>query len=348
MTADSDSIPDFIVGGPGFAPSSMGTDLAGGGFVAEGAFLQSSLQAGTPNVITTPATIVPGSITATTVQIRVLSNATSTPPFRPATDINPANLFINGFQVTPGDVTGFMSVPDVNGDGIPDAVFTVPVADLHPMTTPTTSSALSLGGPTNTPGIFWIGTNGVSPTPTPTPTPTPGGGATRSGVPIGTIFPTTFVPPFGPDRFVPAPSTLSRLDYKPIPWRVAYRQFQPPLGFEERILNYFFPKKYHFQPQRQQVQRHQPRRRRLHARPAQLRPRHLSRRQAHRVHPQDPGDPHEPPARAPLADHPATRPVALTPAAGRPPPPEEGVPMRRSNDSRPSNPSRDPFHPRAR
>ena len=46
------------------------------------------------------------------------------------------------------------------------------------------------------------------------------------------------------------PRPSRRLDYKPIPWRVAYRQFQPPLGFEERILNYFFPNKYHFQAQR--------------------------------------------------------------------------------------------------
>jgi len=61
---------------------------------------------------------------------------------------------------------------------------------------------------------------------------------------------TFFQPPYGSNQFVPQPSTLSTLDYKPIPKRVAYNQFLPSIAFRMRILNYEDPAKYHFQPKR--------------------------------------------------------------------------------------------------
>ena len=90
--------------------------------------------------------------------------------------------------------------------------------------------------------------NGRTPV-TPTPTPTPSGGV-ASAIPPGLVIPTTFVPQFGNDVYVPTPAALSTFDYQPIAEKVAYKEYKPTASFVERTLNYVDPAKYHFQPKR--------------------------------------------------------------------------------------------------
>lgn len=67
-----------------------------------------------------------------------------------------------------------------------------------------------------------------------------GGGGVRPGglltvlPPPGLVIPTELISPFG-TNFVPAVSTLSRMNYAPIPLSVAIEQFLPPDGFRQRI-----------------------------------------------------------------------------------------------------------------
>ena len=70
---------------------------------------------------------------------------------------------------------------------------------------------------------------------------TPGQGI-LAGLPVGTIVPNFFLPHFGPDVFVPPPSTLSKNNYKPIPLAVAYQQYMPTRGFAVRMRNFSHPR----------------------------------------------------------------------------------------------------------
>ena len=69
-----------------------------------------------------------------------------------------------------------------------------------------------------------------------------GGGGGVAFIPPGFFAPTQFIPPLG-ERLVPQLTTLSRLDYKAIPLRVAINQYKPERGFRLRQLNFFGKKK---------------------------------------------------------------------------------------------------------
>jgi hypothetical protein len=52
--------------------------------------------------------------------------------------------------------------------------------------------------------------------------------------------PTTFIPPFG-TNFVPSVTTLSEMNYAPIPLSVALQQYMIPPGFSQRVYDYNHP-----------------------------------------------------------------------------------------------------------
>ncbi len=76
-----------------------------------------------------------------------------------------------------------------------------------------------------------------------------GGGSAGSGtgssfLPVGAVIPTQYIPPFGPDVYVPSLTTLSAFSsYKPIPVKVALHQFLPAAAFSARIEQYYHPTK---------------------------------------------------------------------------------------------------------
>lgn len=245
-TLDSDLIPDVSIGAPGFTASS-GNTRGGAEFNLEGALIAASLNpVNLGNVLLSGGTAITAvNTTAATVTFTILSNALTNPPFNPSTDIDPARLVINGFRPI-GPVT-LTTLADANGDGIPDATLIVPIADIRlpSNTPPTTATLVQIGGFTNSSTLgnssnFWLG-NAPGSTPTPTPTPTTGNGVS-SAVPVGFFGESQFLPQFGPDRFVPPLTALSRnSSYKPIPLRVALRQYQAQPGFNARIQQYYHP-----------------------------------------------------------------------------------------------------------
>jgi len=245
-TLDSDLIPDVTIGAPGYTASS-GNTRGGGVFNLEGALIAASLNPlNVGNVLLSGGTAITSvNATAATVTFTILSNALTTPAFNPSTDIDPARLVINGFRPA-GPVT-LTTLADANGDGIPDATLVVPIADIRlpANSTPTTATVVQIGGFTNSSTLgnssnFWLG-NAPGSTGTPTPTPTTGGTVSAT-VPVGFFGETQFIPQFGPDRYVPPLTALSRnSSYKPIPLRVALRQYQAQPGFNARIQQYFNP-----------------------------------------------------------------------------------------------------------
>jgi hypothetical protein len=90
----------------------------------------------------------------------------------------------------------------------------------------------------------------VSPIPSlsggiPTPPSGGGGGVVSGGGLAGAILPglfqsTSFIPPFG-SSFVPTVTSLSTLNYAPIPLNVALQQYQVPDGFKQRFYAYYHP-----------------------------------------------------------------------------------------------------------
>ncbi|GAC1470523.1 MAG: hypothetical protein NVSMB9_15700 [Isosphaeraceae bacterium] len=248
FTADGDLIADFIVGAPGYAATST-RGLDGGVFIFEGAAVRPLLRTPVSSAITTQIGVEQPfgpfvNIDPTTpadLKIYVFSNAAITPPFDPVTDIDPKTIVVNG--VAYPNATIAKDPVDENKDGIEDAIITInPRANLG-LTASTTS--LTITGRTlpaslnankrfsGTAQITVLGSGGGT-----------GGGAILAGqtLPIGFVGPTSFVPPFGPDRYVPPLSSLSRLgSYKPIPLRVALRQYQAQPGYNERLLQYFHP-----------------------------------------------------------------------------------------------------------
>ncbi len=240
QTADTDLVADFIIGAPGFALD-QSRNLNGGVFILEGAFLP--LQTPVNTAITTQIGVGqafgPFSVNATTpatLQIFVFSNADVDPDFNPVTDIDPATLVINGVAF-PGAVITADPI-DENADGIPDAIITItPRSDIGLLNSTT---ALSISGRTRSTSVggsrVFSGTAAI--------TVSGGGGGGGGGgtgsfaTPRGFFFPTQFIPPLG-ERLVPQLTTLSRLDYKAIPLRVAINQYKPERGFRLRQSNFF-------------------------------------------------------------------------------------------------------------
>jgi hypothetical protein len=249
-TADSDLIADFILGAPG---TNITANLNGNADLVQGAKI--SVPVPTSN------TIQPGVTTAfnaaNSLLITVFSSNIVSPVYNPNTDINPASLVIivGGHYVYFSNLTGatFTQIPSQNGNGIPFARITIPASQLSKLGLTTTSRGfgLTLVGqspntspnfPKQTVGI--VGSGGVI-----------GGGGTGGGGgggggggsstsitgALGIITPTTFIPQFGPDNFVPTLADFSALDYKAIPLSVAVKQYLPALGFGARTQAFFHP-----------------------------------------------------------------------------------------------------------
>ncbi|MFO0909664.1 MAG: hypothetical protein U0794_15180 [Isosphaeraceae bacterium] len=185
--------------------------------------------------------------TPAAMDIYVFSNNNITPAFAPVTQIDPTTVTVNGVAFPTATIAA--DPVDENKDGIPDAIITItPRANIG-LTSSTTT--LTVAGRTRTTGINanqrWTGSAAI----TVTGGGNNGGGGSGAGssvIPVGQLTPTTFVPPFGPDRYVPPLSALSRLgSYKPIPYRVAVQQYMPEPGFTQRMVQYYFPKKYDHQ-----------------------------------------------------------------------------------------------------
>lgn len=251
-TADNDLLADLIVGASGYSAIS-GRILAGSAMIVEGGLIQLATPtfAGLSPVIGVDqpplASGGPYPVSATTpntVKIWVNSIA-GTNPFTPFTDINLNTITVNGVAFTPPNVT-IQQIPDENGDGIPDAILTIQPRSALQLTTATTTFTLNGQTLPNTPNpnqefsstvpITVSGGGGG------------GGGAVASATPIGLVRPTDFVPHFGPDQFTPSTLQLSQFNYQAIPLRRAIQQYLPPKPFRERMLNFFFPKQYHYQP----------------------------------------------------------------------------------------------------
>ena len=250
FTSDGDLVGDFIIGAPGYQPTTTGTGRAGGGIVVEGATiplripLAINTQIGVEKPFGPFTNINPTSPNNLLIYVFSVKGSGTTPDFRPATDINPTTVTVNGVAF-PG-ATVAADPKDENNDGIPDAIVTVsPRSNIGlnagttslTITGRTTAAALQPNTPfTGTASISVVGGGGGG-----------GGGGAGAASAIAFTPATTFQPPFGTDRWVPQISSLSRLgSYKPIPLRVALAQFSPPAGFNTRINNFYNPpKEYH-------------------------------------------------------------------------------------------------------
>lgn len=248
-TADGDLIADFIIGAPGYEATNSRA-VAGGVFIFEGAFVAPFVQVPTSTLITTTlggidtvgnfSNIDPAAPAA--MKLYVYSNATTNPAFNPVRDINPKTVVVNGVAYPNATIT--QDPVDENNDGIPDAIITITPRSNLGLTSSTTSLTVTgqtLAGSPNA-NRRWIASATISVA----GGSSGGGGSIASSIPVGTILPTNYIAPFGPDVYVPNLTTLSALSsYKPIPQRVALHQFGPAPGFGERIQQFYHPTKVH-------------------------------------------------------------------------------------------------------
>ena len=240
-TIDSDAVADFAVGAPGYTVT--GRSQAGAAFLAEGAFVP--LATPVSQVITSPIGVdgvrPPFVINATTpadLTIYILGAGASPATFVPPRDINPATILVNGVPLP--DPGTFTNVGDVDGDGVDDAAFIFTPRSLLQLTRATrqiTVTARTLG---NSPlaNQLYQGVANV----TVVVTPSGGGGGPALPQVFGGLFGNlnAAVPRFG-ERFVPSPAVIGRPRWKPLPPRLAYRQFLPQGAFGLRLRNYFHP-----------------------------------------------------------------------------------------------------------
>ena len=242
-TLDFDLNADFVLGAPGYSIATVSNtrSTAGAVFALEGANIPIGVPAAAGIVTTigieTPFAPFTLNTTLTTpLSIFVFSTTT----FAPVTDINPAQILING-TIPLGPVT-VTSAGDLNGDGTPDALLTFsPRSALTAL--PSGSQTLTVTGTTlaSSPLGVQIFTgsatvNVISPTPPPGPTPGPQSGSTVvSPVVFGTAV------PLDGEALVPDITSLSRLTYKPLPIGVAYQQFKPTRPFAARLYSFNHP-----------------------------------------------------------------------------------------------------------
>ena len=174
----------------------------------------------------------------------IYSNKNVSPAFDPVTQIDPTTVTVNG--VLYANATIAKDPVDENNDGIEDAIITITPRSNIGLTAATTS--LTVSGKTLATGVnanmVWTATHAI----TVTGGSSSGGTTTGSlagSVPIGALRATEYIAPFGPARAVPSLAALSKdQSYKPIPYRVAVQQYEPPPGFAERLIQYYYPKKY--------------------------------------------------------------------------------------------------------
>lgn len=246
FTADGDRLSDFIVGAPGLTPAAS-RGLDGGAFIFEGAFVLPLLRVPVSNIITAQiGSGPPFAPTFTNVDpanpanltIVVLSNATTSPPFDPVTDIDPKTIVVNGVAFPNATIS--KDPTDENKDGIEDAIITInPRSSLGLNTTTTT---LTITGRT-LPASLNAGKRFVGSAPL-SVIGSGGGGGGGSIVPGSGILAgansTSIIPQFGPDRVVPPLVALSRLgSYKPLPFRVAIHQYLPQDGYIQRLQRFY-------------------------------------------------------------------------------------------------------------
>jgi hypothetical protein len=259
-TLDADSIADFVIGAPGISPTGTSVTSPGVAFALEGRFVPLAVPVSQVipvsidvNSVTPPFLI--NLVNQTTVQIAVLSRNTVAPNFHPLTDINPASIVVNG--VTIPNVT--LQLPltanfpgatsnDLDGDGINDAIITVPLSALG-LTNGTqtiTIQGKTLATATDVPpNSLFQGSASVQ---------VSGGTSGGGGGPVAPLpnpffnlnFPnlTNAIPPLG-ERLVPTIASLSKLTWKPLPIAVAFNQFDPKKPFAFRYNNFFHPVRVH-------------------------------------------------------------------------------------------------------
>ncbi len=231
-TLDLGGLGSVAIGAPGY---SLTGQLAGGSvFALQGRYIPLSKPKSTeiPVTIGVNSPFGPFTVNASssTMTIYVFSNANITPPFVPPTEINPTSIVVNGVAYPNATIT--TDPKDENGDGYADAIITIsPVSALNLVngTTTITISGTTLSTSAHPNELF-----SGSATVTVTGSTNSGGGA--AGVPgtvsLGSVF-STF-PQYG-DSLVPSVQALSQFNWRPLPIRIAYSQFQAPAGFVRRI-----------------------------------------------------------------------------------------------------------------
>lgn len=247
FTADGDSIADFIIGAPGYDVTDGMRPEAGGAMIVQGGLITVKIPSAA--AITTQIGVgtpfAPFSINATTpttLQIFVFGTTTTTPAFMPVTDINPATVVVNGVAFPNATIQQDPNTGDYL-NGIPDAIITISprsALNLKPGTTSITITGSTL--PTSPlPNQNWTGTA--------TPVTITGGTVTPTfaglaGLAAGPVRSVVYNPPFGATQFVPTLSSLSLLNYQPIPVNVALNQFLAPPGFRDRNYSFNHPGKH--------------------------------------------------------------------------------------------------------
>jgi hypothetical protein len=244
-TADTDARSDFIIGSTGFPLSTTNPRTgAGAGWMLEGAFipLQTPVVSNLTSTIGVDAPFSPPfRVNATTpadLEIFVFSNtASGNPNFVPLRDLDPATVKVNGVAFP--NATIVADPVDENNDGLQDAIITINPRSAIGLTTATTTFTLTARTLSSSPNS---GKSYSSSTSIIVEGAGPGGG----GLPTNRLAAFNLnnlnaaVPPFG-SALIPAPQTLSRLTYKPLPVAVAYNQYLPKGGFARRLQNFYHP-----------------------------------------------------------------------------------------------------------
>lgn len=222
LTVDADGIGDFLIGAAGASLGSAPVN-AGAAFVVQGRFIALTVPAASG--VSPPITAV---VVGTTVVITVspIAPFPGNPGFDPTT-IDPATITINGVAfpgatlVANPNGTATITVSPLSALGLPSGVNTINVAGVTlatgtpPSTRFASTTTLTIAG----------GNNG-------------GGGANLPGavtVSNSFGFPVTnaAISNIG-ERLVPLVQTLSPLQYKPLPYARAFRQFLPSQAFRDR------------------------------------------------------------------------------------------------------------------
>jgi hypothetical protein len=246
-TADADTLADFIVGAPGYGVVS-GRSLDGGAFMLEGKFtpVQTPINTAITTVIGVGQPFGPFVVNAANpnaLNIYVFSTASVSPPFAPVTAIDPTSIIVNGVPFP--NATVAQDPVDENQDGIPDAIVTITPRSRIGLTTATTTFTIRGNTLASSPnaGVPFTGSQPITVTGSVVPpvVGTGGIGLGQVGLPPGLVIPSSFIPSFSPDSFVPSIAAMSKLDYKPIPLGVAYSQYLPSRGFQARVYNINHP-----------------------------------------------------------------------------------------------------------
>jgi hypothetical protein len=238
---DSDAIGDFVIGAPGYSPTGANQrQLAGAGFVIQGAFIDDLLPVPPPPVGDVTVEIgvgqappPPFSIAATTpdtLDIYVGSNNTVSPVFRPVTDIDPTTFTVNGVLFAGATVT---ADGDFNNDGITDAIVTISPRSALGLVPNSTVTFIVTGQTLGANPRQFSGSADVTILPNVIPPPPPILAAGPSAPPLQ-----NFIPLYG-EAVMPAAITMSRLNYRPLPVAVATQQFRPTQPWTDRLARFY-------------------------------------------------------------------------------------------------------------